>query len=109
MVLLSVAIGDETVRGKCVIFFVVVVVTVESLGMKHVSPVVSLIITALVLLYSRFPEDAYDTQPFIHPHRCLRRRSGPQLVRLPAHCVQKTEQRVAREVLLQVCVGFSGE
>lgn len=62
-----------------------------------------------LFLCCRFPEDAYRSQPFLHPDRCLRRCPGPHPVRLPALHIQATQQCIARETLLAVCVGVCAE
>lgn len=85
-----------------VISSIVVVSHIESSGKWHLWPTVS------IQLCSRFLKDAYDTQPFVHPIRCLRRRPGSQLVRLPAVYVQKAQQCVAGEILLSLCFGLCG-
>lgn len=64
--------------------------------------------TVSIQLCSRFLKDAHNTQPFVHPIRCLRRRPGSQLVRLPAVYVQKAQQCVAGEMLLSLCFGLCG-
>lgn len=54
--------------------------------------------------YSISPEDAYNTQPFVHPHRHFGRCLGPQLVRLPAVYVQTTQQCITGQILLPLRV-----
>lgn len=85
-----------------VISSIVVVSHIESSGKWHLWPTVS------IQLCSRFLKDAYNAQPFVHPIRCLRRRPGSQLVRLPAVYVQKAQQCVAGEMLLSLCFGLCG-
>lgn len=101
--------GRQNSQGKVISSVVVIVprrISCVDLLCLTLRPVLFYII--YYILYSRFPEDACNTQPFIHPDRCLRRCLGPQPVRLPALYVQETQQCVAWEILLSVRVGFCG-